>query len=389
MSLDRAELKALFEARFDRKPEVLARAPGRVNLIGEHTDYNGGYVLPVALALETTILAAARRDSVLRVYTQTLDEAASFDLGELGRDSGAAWTLYLTGVVAELHKLGHAFPGADVLIAGDVPLAAGLSSSASLEMALVALFEALGDFSLEGAEAPRLGQRVENEYLGLASGIMDQFVSRFAREGHALFLDCETLGMRVVEVAFEGAVFVIAHTGVKRGLTASAYNARVQECRQAVAHVNRELDKAASSLREVSMEDLERCAGAMPEVAFRRARHVIGENARTLAAVTALEGGDAQTMGRLMNESDRSLTADYEVSCLELGVMTETARSLPGCHGARLTGAGFGGCTVNLVESDALPGFSEALLRQYGTETGLDGQVYPVLPSAGASAERL
>ena len=384
MSIDIAQAKAQFEAHFGAPPEVVVRAPGRVNVIGEHTDYNDGFVLPMAIEHETVIAARPRDGGTLNAFAANLDETAQADLSRRARDPEAGWMDYVVGVADELVKLGRPVHGADLMIVGDVPIGCGLSSSASLEMAALTLFEALGDFELEGAEAPRLGQRVENEFLGLHTGIMDQFISRMGKRDHALFLDCRSFEFELVRAAFPNAKFVIANTCVSRGLTSSKYNERVAQCGEAVRVMTSKLSKEGSHLRDFDMADLDACRASMDDAVFRRARHVITENDRTLRACDAMRGGDAVALGGLMNASDASCRDDYEVTCPELDAMTAIARDLPGCHGARMTGAGFGGCTVNLVASDQVDAFTDGLLAEYRRRTGIDGQTFVSTPAEGA-----
>jgi galactokinase len=389
MAIDTATAVEQYRERFGQDPQVAARAPGRVNIIGEHTDYNHGFVLPMALEQETVILARERADGLLNAYAANLERSVQTPLGEWKRNPDEPWIDYVVGVGFELHKLGQPLKGADLLVAGDVPVGAGLSSSAALEMAALALFERLGDFTLEGPEGPRLGQRVENEFLGLSTGIMDQFISRMGKEGHALFLDCRSFDYELVEVAFESAQFVIANTNVSRGLTASKYNERVAECAQAVERMAGVLDRDATHLRDFSVQDLPVFERELEPVVFRRARHVICEDERTQAARRAMRTGDLAAVGGLMNASDDSLKFDYEVSCEELSVMTEVARTTPGCYGARMTGAGFGGCAVNLVANDHIDSFCERLMEQYRERTGIEGAIIVSKPSEGARAEAL
>jgi galactokinase len=384
VSVDLQPAKSEFAAHFGSEPELAVRAPGRVNIIGEHTDYNGGFVLPMAIERETLILARRRDDTVLNAVAANLDRTASADLAHIARHATDSWMDYLLGVANELHKLGKPVHGADILIRGDVPVGAGLSSSASLEMATLVLFESLGNFRIEGAEAPLLGQRVENEFLGLKTGIMDQFVVREARKGHALFLDCRSLEFELVPVAMPDAVFVVSDTGVSRGLASSKYNERVAECAEALARANERLGRSASQLRDYSPEDLQACRDAMPDLIYRRARHVVTENRRTELACEALRAGDAKALGELMNASDRSLRLDYEVTCTELDAMTELARSLPGCYGSRMTGAGFGGCAVHLVAAERAAAFTEGLRGAYRARTGLEGLMLVSTPAEGA-----
>ncbi|MDX9973984.1 MAG: galactokinase [FCB group bacterium] len=384
MAVDREAARAEFEARFGAAPATAVRAPGRVNIIGEHTDYNAGFVLPMAIERETLILARKRDDRLLNAYAANLNRSARVDLDSIARNAEEPWSDYLLGVADELAKLGLPLTGADVLIRGDVPVGAGLSSSASLEMATLVLFETLGGFRLEGSDAALLGQRVENEFLGLKTGIMDQFVVREAQEDHALFLDCRSLRYDAVPVGFPDAVFVISDTGVARGLAASKYNERVAECTEAVARVNATLGTAASHLRDFSAADIEAAKSAMPEVVYRRARHVVTENERTVRACALLRAGDAVALGALMDESDHSLRLDYEVTCAELDAMTELARGIPGCYGSRMTGAGFGGCSVHLVEAAKAASFVTQLREQYRARTGLTGLVVVTSPAQGA-----
>ena len=391
MSINIAEAKSAYESHFGLPAQVAVRAPGRVNVIGEHTDYNHGFVLPMAIEHETVILARRRNDAVLDAFAANLGRTTQADLTRRVRNPQDEWIDYVIGVADELAKLDKPLTGADLMIVGDVPIACGLSSSASLEMAALSLFEALGGFELAGAEGPRLGQRVENGFLGLSSGIMDQFISRMGKRGHALFLDCRSLEYELVPVAFPCAKFVIANTCVARGLTSSKYNERVAECAEAVRAMNDELLKHWESgterthLRDFEMADLLACKGALSNVAFRRARHIISENGRTKAACDAMRAGDPVVLGELMNASDASLRDDYEVTCKELDVMTEIARAIPACFGARMTGAGFGGCTVNLVDAESVEGFEERLLAQYEKETGIKGEVIVSSPAEGAS----
>ncbi|MCP4644672.1 MAG: galactokinase, partial [bacterium] len=348
MSIDIQSAKSKFEAHFGAPAQIAVRAPGRVNIIGEHTDYNHGFVLPMAIECETLILARPTGDSSLSAYAANLDRTATASFDQLVRNPDEPWIDYVVGVARELAALGKPLAGAELMIMGDVPIGCGLSSSASLEMAALTMFEKLSDFVIEGADAPRLGQRVENDFLGLSTGIMDQFISHAGKAGHVLFLDCRSFDYELVPVAFEEARFVVANTGVSRGLTASKYNERVAECNEAVKGMAARLGKDGTHLRDFTLEDLNACQSDLPDTAFRRARHVITEDGRTKAACAAMRKGDAAVLGELMNGSDKSLRVDYEVTCPELDAMTAIARDLPGCYGSRMTGAGFGGCTVSL-----------------------------------------
>ncbi len=373
-----------FQSVFGSQPDIVVRAPGRVNIIGEHTDYNHGFVLPMALERETLIAARKREDRVLDAYAANMEQRTQADLDLRRRNQEHPWMDYIIGVADELTKTDYPLHGADLLICGDVPLGCGLSSSAALEMAALCMFEALGDFQMDGAAAAQLGQRVENNFLGLSSGIMDQFISRCGKAGHGLFLDCRSYNYDLVPISLPDATFVVANTCCARGLTASKYNERVAECAEAVAALRKHPGNTGTHLRDFTLTQLETACDAMSEIAFRRARHVITENERTQKACVAMQAGDAETLGQLMNTSDESLRKDYEVTSAELDAMTATARSLPGCLGARMTGAGFGGCTINLVKKEEADAFGAALLQEYHAQTGLSGELIVSNPADGA-----
>ncbi|HOJ34578.1 MAG TPA: galactokinase [Candidatus Hydrogenedentes bacterium] len=385
MSIALKDAVEKFKEEFGRVPSFVARAPGRVNIIGEHTDYNHGFVLPMAIERETVLVGAPRRDRQIYVYAANLCRRGVADIANCVRNREEPWMDYLVGVAHELLQRGLPVSGVDALVWGDVPIGAGLSSSASLEMATLAMFEHLGSFQLEGREAAQLGKRMENEFLGVKSGIMDQFIVRLGRENCALFLDCRTEDFEQIPVAFDNAVFVIADSGVKRGLAGSKYNERVQECLEAVDALKKSSGKSGTHLRDFGLEDLGAAKHSMREVVYRRARHVLTENERTREACNALRHGELVRLGTLMNESDESLRVDYEVTCPELDALTEIARSVPGCYGARMTGAGFGGCTVNLVAKDKVQHFADTVLSRYRQRTGIESRIIFSRPAPGAS----
>ena len=385
MSIDITNARRAFQTQFGHEPTVGTRAPGRVNIIGEHTDYNGGFVLPMAIARETVILARPRIDRTLHVHAANLGRNATIGLDRLERTPDEPWLDYVAGVAHELALAGRRISGADLVITGDVPIGAGLSSSASLEMATLKLFEVMNGFDVGGPEGATLGQRVENGFLGLKTGIMDQFIIRMGAAHHALFLDCRSLEYRAIPIQFDDAVFVIANTGVSRGLAASKYNERVGECQEAVRALRGQFGDAIVSLRDCDdARQLEPLRDAMGDVVYRRARHVVTENLRTQRACNAMESGDATALGSLMSESDHSLRDDYEVTCAELDAMTELARAAVGCFGSRMTGAGFGGCTVSLVQRTRVDEFCEYLTKAYCSKTGLDADL--VISGAAAGA---
>lgn len=381
------KLQAGFQARYGRPATLASWAPGRVNLIGEHTDYNGGFVLPMALPLGTVLLAAPRDDERLVMYSATLDAAGEVDLSQPQRQPECSWCDYPAGVAHEVTQLGHVLRGADCLIDSNLPMSSGLSSSASFEMAFLDLFEQLGDFRLELGEAAKLGQRVENHFLGLSSGIMDQFAVRGGQEGHALFLDCRSLEAQLVPVQLEGYTFAVADTASPRRLEKSEYNQRVAECRAAVEALQQATGKTGEQLRDYSMEELSTARDQMDELSYRRARHVLTENERTIAACEAMRRGAATLLGELMNASHASLRDDFEVSSPELEAFTTALREQAGCAGARLSGAGFGGCAVALVESAKAKDVLAAAVEKYRAQTGREGWAEAASPAAGAGPQ--
>jgi galactokinase len=377
-------LQADFARRYGRSATIAAWAPGRVNLIGEHTDYNGGFVLPMALPLGTVVLAAPREDARLVMHSLTLDGTGEVDVSRPERQPDCTWCDYPAGVASEVRELGLPLSGADCLIDSNLPMSSGLSSSASFEMVFLNLFEQLGGFSLSLEDAARLGQRVENNFLGLSSGIMDQFAVRGGQEGHALFLDCRSLKAELVKVEFRDYLFAVADTASPRRLEKSEYNRRVAECAAAVEALQRATGREGEQLRDFTQQDLDAAMGQMADVPFRRARHVLSENDRTIAACEALRNGDAARLGELMNYSHYSLRDDFEVSSRELEVLTGALRKQPGCLGARLSGAGFGGCAVALVEMARAEEALAAAIAEYRAATGREGWARPALPAPGA-----
>lgn len=370
-----------------REAASIASAPGRVNLIGGHTDYNGGHVLPLATQARTWAAAAARKDGRVRVRSVPFGESATFGLDAAPRKG---WPAYVAGILLEVRKLGWGLDGIDLLIDGDVPPGKGLSSSASLEMAVLGAIEGLLQQHLDDGAAARLGRRVENEWLGVSCGVMDQMAARASRESHAMLLDCRSLQWRAVPVA-EGVVVVIADTGVPRQLTGSGYNQRVAECARAVAHLAKACRRAepALQLRDFTVQDLDAAAGDMDPTLERRARHVITENIRVLDAAEALSASDWPRLGALLTSSHESLRSLYDVSCPELDLMCDIAASIAGCHGSRMTGAGFGGCTIHLVAATAADEFMKELANRYrAAQNGMTPQVMQTRPARGVTYHR-
>ena len=381
--IDRAELRRAFREHYGRAPRLF-RAPGRVNLIGEHTDYNGGFVLPMALDRETVVAAAARADALVRVHSLGARESAEFDLASPGRPRRGHWLDYVEGVARALTGRGFRLAGAELMIASDVPAGAGLSSSAALEISAGLALAALAGAEVDRVTLALAGQQAEHEYVGTMCGIMDQFVAAMAREGHALLIDCRTLEATPVPLNTRAAAFVVCDTRVRHELSTSEYNTRRAECERGVELLG-EFLPGVTQLRDVSVEDFRLYEARLPEPIRRRCRHVVTEDERTLSMVGALAANDLAGAGRLMYASHESLRRDYEVSCRELDELVSIARSLGGAaHGARMTGGGFGGSTVNLVRRDALDEFTREISTAYERSAGVRPAVYVSEPGGGA-----
>ncbi|PWU00699.1 MAG: galactokinase [Terriglobia bacterium] len=352
------------------------RAPGRVNLIGEHTDYNLGFVLPMALQLATFIATAPAHDGKLRIFSEHKRQLREWSAAEIANSQPAGdWTDYPVGVARELAHAGFAIEPANLLIRSTVPEGSGLSSSAALEVSCALAL--LQGRAIDRRALAQLCQRAEHRFVGIPSGIMDQYVSLFGHQNSAIELDCRSLDHRLVRLP-EGIALLAINTMVKHALAGSAYRQRVEECAQASRLLGVE------SLRDVSPEQLAARADSLPEVIRRRARHVVSENQRVHGFVEACERNDPEAMGKLLVESHRSLQLDYEVSCAELDYLVERALAAEGVFGARMTGGGFGGCVVTLLRADALPEFSQRIAGEYRQRFGVVPQVYTCRPSAGA-----
>jgi galactokinase len=363
-----------FYSRFCEPPTYLVRAPGRVNLIGEHTDYNDGFVLP--MAIDRDIWIALRRRADCRVVLRSLDFADLVDFSLDGVQHADGWVEYVMGSAWILSEEGFPAEGWEGVLAGDIPIGAGLSSSAALELALLKAFWAISPWPWDGTLMAKLARRIENEWVGVQSGIMDQMISSLGVAGHALLIDCRSLEAAPVPLPAEMRV-VVLDTGTRRGLLDSAYNERVAQCQEAAAFFK------VPALRDVSLTTLEAGKDGLDGLPFRRARHVVSENERTLRAVDAMRAGDSAALGQLVNASHRSLRDDYQVSSKELDLMVEIALGQVGCYGARMTGGGFGGCAMALVEEGAVERFVEAVGAGYEDQTGITPNVYICRASAG------
>ena len=383
------ELIAAFRQRFGAEPTTVASGPGRVNLIGEHTDYNDGFVLPVALQRDVRYVFRPRADRLVRVHSVEFGESFDFDLDAIAHNDAMLWTNYVMGVAWSLAVEGLTLAGIDAVMSGNVPRGSGLSSSAALEVATAhAFLAASGQLGvLDGATIARVAQRAENDFVGVNCGIMDQFISVLGAENHALLIDCRSLTYELVSMPAEAAL-VIGNTRASRSLASSAYNERRQECERGVALLHSALPNI-SALRDVSSADLEMHRDLLPDVVYRRCRHVVTENERVGEMVAALQSGDLVKAGALMNASHASLRTDYAVSSPALDAMVAAMHSAPGCYGARLTGAGFGGCAVALVEPGQEKAVADAIFDQYPKSTNIWPEVYTTHASDGARVAAL
>ncbi|NPV79589.1 MAG: galactokinase [Firmicutes bacterium] len=380
MSIDRNEVEEIFARAFgDAREMKFEKAPGRVNLIGEHTDYNEGFVLPMAIDRDIAIGFRLRDDNVVRLYSADYGQYAEFSLDAIEYDDKCKWSNYFRGVahVFQKHglpqKYGVVLPGIDAVVHGDVPKGSGLSSSAAFEVATArVLIAASGIGPIDPVEIAKLCQEAENDFVGVRCGIMDQMASVLGRPGHAVFLDCRDYSYELVSLPFQGLALAICDTGVRRGLAQSEYNRRRQECETGVGMIREMIGQrdprrkeSIRALRDVSPLEFEEVKGALPPVIANRCWHVISENERVLANVQALKNGDIERFGVLMNESHESLRKFYEVSCEALDVMVELARQVNGVFGARMTGAGFGGCAISLMNAESVEPFIDHVIPQY------------------------
>jgi galactokinase len=358
-------LRAKFAEQFgDTDGVQFSMAPGRVNLLGEYTDLNDGFVLPMTVDRGVYLAVRKRDDRTVRVYSIRYDELIEYELDQCPSPKAGSWPSYIVGVVEELRLRGLVEHGFEAVVDGDLTLGGGLSSSAALEVATATALQQLIGFTMDQVEMVKLCQHVEHSYANVLCGIMDQFASRIGRKDHALFLDCRSLEYKNIPLTLGDFRIVIVDSGVKRSLAASAYNTRRAECQEAVEYFNKVDDKVIA-LRDVTPEMFEEHADELASNVRRRCRHVVAENKRVLDAVDSLSGGDLETFGSLMNASHHSLRDDFEVSCAELDLLTKLARNSEGVLGARMTGAGFGGCTVNLVHDDAIPDLVSRLESKY------------------------
>ncbi|HKF47778.1 MAG TPA: galactokinase [Terracidiphilus sp.] len=378
---DPQALRSMHLKRYGAEPRIFA-APGRVNIIGEHTDYAEGFVMPAAIDFATLAAISPRTDGKIAIYAENYGEERVFDAAALPRERSKHWSDYPMGAVSILAGEGHKIPAFSMTLWGDVPLGSGLSSSAALEVSTALAVLSLVGASYPGPKLARLCQRAENEFVGSSCGIMDQFISINAAKDHALLLDCRDLSFKLAPIP-ETVSLVIANTMVKHAVTGGEYTSRRAEVEEACAVIARHRPEV-KFLRDATVEDLEHYGGEMSPNALKRAKHVITENTRTVAACEALLKHDLKKLGQLMAEAHSSYSQDFEGSCEEADAMVSLAQDLPGLIGARLTGGGFGGCTVNLVEAQHAKAFTTALAERYATHTGIKPEIHICHASDGA-----
>jgi galactokinase len=379
-----AELARRFTDLFGSEPRIFS-APGRVNLLGEHTDYNDGFVMPCAIGFSTRVAISPRPDHKLVVRSENFSEQLEFDLENLPSRGKGVWSDYVLGIAVMLREIGHPAAGASLLVRGEVPIGAGLSSSAAIEVASALALMSLNGTRLSLPEVAKLCQRAENVFIGARVGIMDQFVSCLGRAGHALLLDCRSLEFKLIPIP-EDVRLVICNTMVKHDHASGAYNRRREECDEGV-RILKQWYPQTRALRDISLEQLEQHVGEIPETVYKRCLHVVTENKRVLEGAKYLAEGDVGKFGTLMRESHNSLRDLFEVSCRELDVMVEIAESLQGYCGGRMTGGGFGGCTVNLVKADDASRFAAQIAERYQATTGIKPDVYVCSAANGASTD--
>lgn len=389
-----AQVKKAFEDQYNQEPRLIVRAPGRVNLIGEHTDYNDGFVFPAAINRQMIVAIAPNNEDRMVIWSEDYHQKAAGNAdGSSSRMVGltsshkADWANYFKAVVQALIEAGHKIHGFNAVIYGDVPQGAGLSSSAAYEVAACTALSALYGLNISGKQVALLAQRAENQFIGVKCGIMDQFVSALGEADSALLIDCRSLDYEPVPLALteENVSIVITNSGVRRGLVDSEYNARRSECEQGVALLKTALGRSIQALRDVSLAELTEHRAALPELVAKRCHHVVSENERVLRAVDALKKRDLNTLGMLLYESHKSLRDDFEVSCPELDILVDLTSKHSGTIGSRMTGAGFGGCTVSLIKTSQVDSYIKDVLPVYEERTGKEAQVYVCEAAQGAS----
>jgi galactokinase len=381
--MDTGKVREEFVRRFNENPRIF-RAPGRVNLIGEHTDYNDGFVMPFAIDRATIVAGRKRDDRRIEVAALDMGETATIDLDAEPQKQRRSWIDYVEGTARSVEEKFGKIAGANLVITSDVPIGSGLSSSAALEISVGFALLSLAGMEIDREKLAFAAQKAEHEYAGTKSGIMDQFAASFSKKGSAMLLDCRSLERQQIPFETDDTMTVVCDTKVEHSLASSEYNKRREECEEGVRLVQKHLPEI-KALRDVSMDDLEKYKSELPDVIYRRCRHVIGENERTLKAAEYFKSGDLSKAGTLMFESHASLRDDYEVSCKELDALVDIASSVEGVFGARMTGGGFGGCTVNIIRNDVLAGFKRSINEGYKRRFDREPGIYEFHAADGAS----
>lgn len=372
----------LFKKQFKYQPEIIARSPGRINIIGEHTDYNEGFVLPAAINRYAYIGVSKRDDNEIHLYADEFAALAVFNLNELGGQQ-SEWTDYILGVVDQMQQAKVTLTGFDLLLNSDLPIGAGMSSSAAVECATIFALNELFNTGFTKKQMVKMAQKAEHAYTGVKCGIMDMFASVFGKENQVIRLDCRSLDFDYMPFKLGTKQLLLLNTNVKHSLASSAYNERREQCEQGVAWVKEQYPEV-NSLRDISIEMLHEMVAPKDKLIYKRCQYVIEENKRLLRACEALKKGDLATMGRLMFETHEQLSTLYEVSCKELDFLVNKVKDYPAVLGARMMGGGFGGCTINLVESDAVPAIAKVLQAAYKEAMQLDLSIYAVGISNGS-----
>jgi len=377
-----ARVEEKFKERFTEQP-LLVRSPGRVNLIGEHTDYNFGYVLPAAINKAIYFAIAPRNDRVCNVFALDMNDEYKFTLDEL-QFTQIGWPNYLMGVVDQFIKAHYRIQGFNCVFGGDIPIGAGLSSSAALEAGLAFALNTIFDLRMENLPLVKLAQAAENEFVGVRCGIMDQFINIFGKRDKVLRIDCKSLEFKYYPFAYPNVSIVLFDTYVSHSLASSEYNRRREECREGVAIIKKYY-AGVTHLRDVSIDMLDECKKRMRPTIYQRCKYVVEENDRVLRACTMLENGDLKNFGLCMDRSHEGLSRDYNVSCKELDYLVELVRDNPHVYGSRMMGGGFGGCTINLIENEAIEQIGETTLEKYKDRFNIEGKIYVASISTGTS----
>ena len=377
-----------FKEKYSNDPDIIALAPGRVNLIGEHTDYTGGFVLPVAIDREVIFAVKAASENTITGYSVDFDEEASTTVGNYDKNHNCGWFRYIMGVLSELEHSGKKAEGFNFAVAGNIPLGSGLSSSAAIEMATFTAMEGLLEFKADGMEAALLCQRAENNFVGVNCGIMDQYISRIGKEDHAVKIDCTDLSTETIKINSPGYTWLVIDSKKRRGLVDSEYNKRRQECEEGLKSAQSAFpERNIEGLRDITIDDLEILKNSCDQTVFKRIKHVITENDRVLKTVKALQTGNIDNVGENLYGSHASMRDDFEISCNELDTIVEIVSEVDGVAGARLTGAGFGGCVIAFLKGSAVEAVENAMRENYHPESlpeGTRAEIWPIKISDGA-----